>query len=74
MESNPQGTAPIYFFMAIVLNVISWVTLVDAQYLVSFVATVLGAISAVFVIRFYYYAGNEKKKILSEGKNHEGKE
>ena len=74
MENHPHGTAPVYFFMAVVLNVISWVTLVDAQYLVSFIATVLGAISAVFVIRFYYYAGNEKKKILSESKSHEDKE
>jgi len=59
--SNNYETAPITFLSAISLNVISWITLVDAQYFVSFIATILGAISAIFVIRYYYYAGNEKK-------------
>ena len=65
MEPTTQnGNAALYFLGSILFNVITWITLVQAQYFVSFITTVLGAISAVFVIRYYYYAGNEKKRIL----------
>tara|TARA_R110000868_G_scaffold131960_1_gene342346 strand:+ start:220 stop:429 length:210 start_codon:yes stop_codon:yes gene_type:complete len=66
METT-HSNAPSLTVLSIFLNVISWITLINAQYFVSFVVTILGAISAVFAIRYYYYAGNEKKKILSEG-------
>lgn len=67
--SNNYETAPVTFLSAILLNVISWITLVDAQYFVSFIATILGAISAIFVIRYYYYAGNEKKNNVNRKSN-----
>mgnify|MGYP003673660961 FL=1 len=66
METT-HSNAPSLTVLSIFLNVISWITLINAQYFVSFVVTILGAISAVFAIRYYYYAGNERKKILSEG-------
>jgi len=66
METT-HSNAPSLTILSIFLNVISWLTLLNAQYLLSFTVTILGAISAIFAIRYYYYAGNEKKKILSEG-------
>ena len=35
----------------------------------SFVLTCIGIVSGVFAIRYYYYAGNEKREILKNNKN-----
>ena len=48
---------------------LSWFTLLNAQYFMSFVLTCIGIVSGIFAIRFYYYAGNEKREILKNNKN-----
>jgi hypothetical protein len=55
--------------LTILTTILSWLTLLNAQYFMSFVLTCMGIISAVFAIRFYYYAGNEKREILKNNKN-----
>ena len=60
--------APTFSILSIMLTVLSWITLIDAQYFLSFIVTILGIVSAIFAIRYYYYAGNEKKNIVNDAK------
>lgn len=47
--------------IALVSSVISWITLLNAQYILSFILTVFGIVNVIMGIRYYYYAGNEKR-------------
>ena len=60
--------SPFSIFVTIFSSILSWLTLLNAQYLMSFVLTCIGIVSGIFAIRFYYYAGNEKKEILKNNK------
>lgn len=55
--------------LTIMTTILSWLTLLNAQYFMSFVLTCIGIVSGVFAIRFYYYAGNEKREILKKQQN-----
>jgi hypothetical protein len=66
MENNNHS--PMSVLLTIMTTILSWLTLFNAQYLMSFILTCIGIISGIFAIRFYYYAGNEKKEILKNNK------
>jgi hypothetical protein len=55
--------------LTIMTTFLSWFTLLNAQYFMSFILTCIGIVSGIFAIRFYYYAGNEKREILKNNKN-----
>jgi len=61
--------SPFSVLITIMTTVLSWLTLLNAQYFMSFVLTCIGIVSGVFAIRYYYYAGNEKREILKNNKN-----
>lgn len=65
MENN---NSPISIILTIFATALSWLTLLNAQYLMSFILTCIGIVSGIFAMRFYYYAGNEKKQILKNNK------
>jgi len=60
--------SPISIILTIFATALSWLTLLNAQYLMSFVLTCIGIVSVIFAMRFYDYAGNEKKEILKNNK------
>ena len=64
-----QNHSPFSVLLTIMTSLLSWFTLLNAQYFMSFVLTCIGIVSGVFAIRFYYYAGNEKREILKNNKN-----
>ena len=51
-----QENAPVFTFMSIISSILSWVTLINAQYFLSFTLTIMGIVSSVFAIRYYYKA------------------
>ena len=60
MENNNH--APITtMILTILTTILGWITLLDAQYVMSFVLTCIGIISGVMAIRYYYHAGNSAK-------------
>jgi len=61
--------SPFSIMLTIMTTFLSWFTLLNAQYFMSFVLTCIGIVSGIFAIRFYYYAGNEKREILKNNKN-----
>jgi len=61
---DQQANAPAFTFMSIISSILSWVTLINAQYFLSFSLTILGIVSSIFAIRYYYFAAEEKKKQL----------
>lgn len=61
-----QANAPVFTFMSIISSILSWVTLINAQYFLSFTLTIMGIVSSVFAIRYYYFAAEEKKKQLKQ--------
>jgi len=61
---DQQANAPAFTFMSIISSVLSWITLINAQYFLSFSLTILGIVSSIFAIRYYYFAAEEKKKQL----------
>jgi len=66
MDINNNNHAPVQTMITIFTAIFSWITLVDAQYILSFCLTLAGIVNVMFAIRFYYYAGNEKKKIVKD--------
>jgi hypothetical protein len=64
MEIN--NNAPAFSALTITSTILSWVTLFNAQYFLSFVLTIVGIVSGIFAIRYYYFAGELKKKQLKE--------
>jgi len=61
--------SPLSIMLTIMTTFLSWFTLLNAQYFMSFILTCIGIVSGIFAIRFYYYAGNEKREILKNNKN-----
>ena len=62
METHGNHHTPaLNMVISLISTVLTWVTFYGAQYLLSFCLTVIGIISGLFAIRYYYYAGNEKR-------------
>lgn len=66
MDNNQHS--PLSILLTFSASALSWLTLLNAQYLMSFVLTCIGIVSGIFAIRFYWYAGNEKREILKNNK------
>jgi hypothetical protein len=65
MDINHQQ-APTFTMMTIISTILSWITLVDAQYILSFVLTCIGIVSGMLAIRYYWLAGNKMKNEKSD--------
>lgn len=50
-------------------TILSWISLINAQYALSFALTIIGIVSGVFAIRYYYHAGNYMKEKRNNLKN-----
>lgn len=61
MEINNHDNHFIGVLLSIGSGILSWLSLHDAQYLISFLASVIALVSGVLAMRYYWYAGNEKK-------------
>ena len=62
MEFNQHHTPIISLILSIFSGILSWLSLNDAQYFVSFCASIIALISGILAMRYYYYAGEEKRK------------
>lgn len=60
MDIN-HNQAPALSLLSIMSSILSWITFADAQYVLSFAVTIVGMISGIFAMRYYYYAGNKMK-------------
>jgi hypothetical protein len=58
-----------YTLISIFSGVLSWITLADAQYAISFTASMIAMISGIMALRYYYYAGNEKRNQLNKDRD-----
>lgn len=67
--SHDHPSAPAFSMLSIISSILSWITFVDAQYFLSFTVSVIGILSGIFAVRYYYYAGNEKKRNLKNPNN-----
>jgi hypothetical protein len=61
-----QNNAPAFSLITLMTTILSWITLFNAQYFLSFVLTIVGIVSGIFAIRYYYFAGEVKKKQLKQ--------
>lgn len=59
-----NNEAPTFSVLSIISGILSWITLANAQYFISFLVSIVGLISGIAAIRYYWYAGNEKKNQL----------
>jgi hypothetical protein len=66
MEGHHHQNGVAFTFVTIMSTILTWVTLVDAQYVLSFVLTCMGIISASLAIRYYWYAGNLKRNQIKD--------
>jgi purine-cytosine permease-like protein len=66
MDNNHHS--PVSIMLTITTTILSWLTFYNAQYFMSFILTCIGIISGLFAIRYYYYAGNEKRNKLKNNK------
>jgi hypothetical protein len=57
-----QESAPAFSILSILSSIIGWATLSESQYVFSFIATIVGIVSGIFAIRYYYLAGNKFSK------------
>jgi purine-cytosine permease-like protein len=67
MENSNQSSLSILVTLS--TSILSWLTFYNAQYFMSFVLTCIGIVSGIFAIRYYYYAGNEKRNKIQNNKN-----
>ncbi len=67
MEQHHTHTG--YSILSIMSGLFSWVTLSEAQYAVSFVASMIAMFSGIMALRYYYYAGNEKRNQLNKDRD-----
>ena len=71
MDQHPQSNAPALSLLSIMSSIFSWITFAEAQYFLSFIVTLIGIFSGLMAIRYYWYAGNEKKRNLKNQNNGE---
>ena len=64
---NPHDpmTAFGYIVVSSLLAAIGWITVKDAQFFITFMASVVSCVAGLMAIRYYYFATNEKKKNLN---------
>lgn len=60
-----------YTMLSILSGMLSWVTLANAQYMISFTASIVALASGLMALRYYYYAGNHKRNQLNQNKDGE---
>jgi hypothetical protein len=63
IQDNPQ--APAFSILSIASSVLSWISFMEAQYFLSFGVSIIGILSGIFAIRYYYYAGNQKRNQIN---------
>ena len=68
MEGQHHNNAG-YTLLSICSGLVSWITLSQAQYLISFGASVIALASGVMALRYYWYAGNIKRNQLKNNKD-----
>lgn len=64
MDNNSHHAPLLNMIISIVTTFLTWITYADAQYLMSFMLSIVGIVSGLFALRYYYYAGNEKRDIV----------
>lgn len=69
MEQHHHHTG--FSILSIMSGFFSWITLAEAQYAVSFVASMIAMLSGIMALRYYYYAGNAKRNQLKQDKDGE---
>lgn len=72
MENHGNHHAPVLnMVISLISTILTWITFYGAQYALSFCLTCIGIVSGIFAIRYYYYAGNEKRdKIKRNNESH----
>jgi hypothetical protein len=50
-------------------TVLAWISFQDARDVAGFAATIIACLSGLFAIRYYYFAGQEKKASLKAKKH-----
>jgi hypothetical protein len=55
-----------FSILSILSGMLSWITLTNAQYLLSVIASIIALLSGIMALRYYYYAGNLKRKQLKK--------
>ena len=71
-KMNNEQPPVLSILTTIASTILGWLTLINAQYVLSFVLTCIGIVSGIFAIRYYYHAGNhmkEKRNQLKQNKN-----
>jgi len=68
MDNNSHYAPLLNVLISITTTFLTWITYADAQYFMSFMLSIIGIISGVFALRYYYYAGNEKRDIVRKNK------
>jgi purine-cytosine permease-like protein len=63
-----QNHSPFSVLLTFATTILSWLTFYNAQYFMSFILTCIGIVSGLFAIRYYFYAGNEKRNKLKNNK------
>lgn len=63
-----QHHTPFSVLLTFATTILSWLTFYNAQFFMSFILTCIGIVSGLFAIRYYYYAGNEKRNKLKNNK------
>lgn len=70
MEGHHSHLTPVVnMFVSLLSTVLTWITLYDAQYFLSFTLSCIGIVSGIFAMRYYYFAGNEKREKVRNIKN-----
>mgnify|MGYP000843959858 FL=1 len=69
MDHQQHGEGgPISLTFTLIFGFISFITIKDAQVIVGFVASGIAIISGIMAIRYYWLAGNEKRRNLKNNK------
>ena len=68
MDNNSHHAPLLNMIISIVTTFLTWITYADAQYLMSFMLSIVGIVSGLFALRYYYYAGNEKRDIVKSNR------
>jgi len=69
MDTHPQNNAPALSLISIMSSILSWISFAEAQYIVSLTVSLIGILSGIMAIRYYWYAGNEKRSNLKNKNN-----
>jgi fluoride ion exporter CrcB/FEX len=65
---NQNHTGFLSILTTIISTIFGWITLLEAQYMMSFGLTCIGVVSGIFAIRYYYHAGNHMRDKRNQNK------